>query len=238
MNNLSLAIVVTTYQRKDNKSPYYLKRAIDSIFNQTYKNFKLFIIGDKYENNSEIESLISNYDKSKIYFENLSYAKERDSYSGMALWSYGGVNARNYGVNKALSEGFEYISHIDHDDWWYEDHLELIHNCISETNSDWICTVSTFSSPNRLLPVIDSNEKYVNFIPRACGLIHSSVCFNHKKIPLKYRDIFLETGSVGSPSDADLWSRCGQFIIQNNLKSTLINKLTCRHDEEGYGREI
>lgn len=236
MSSTPLAIVVATYMRKDGSTPFYLHRTLTSIFNQTYKNFKIFLIGDKYENESELLDIISGYDKTKIFFENLPIAKERDFYTGNALWSYGGVNARNYGVKKALSEGFEYVCHIDHDDWWYDNHLELINKCILETSSDWICTLSTFASPNRLLPNTNEKTEYISFIPHSCGLIHSSVCMNYKKIPLEYRDLYLETGSVGLPSDAELWNRCKTHIIQNKLKSTLINKLTCRHDEEGYGR--
>jgi 3-oxoacyl-[acyl-carrier-protein] synthase-3 len=44
------SIVIPTYQRKDGSTPFYLKRCLDSIFKQDYSNFKIFIIGDKYEN--------------------------------------------------------------------------------------------------------------------------------------------------------------------------------------------
>jgi hypothetical protein len=59
---------------------------------------------------------------------------------------------------------------------------------------------------------------------------------NFKTIPLKYRDILGETGQVGEPADADLWDRCREYILKHNLKSYVINKLTCYHEEEGYER--
>ena len=82
-----------------------------------------------YENNSEILELVSKYDSNKLYFENLPYAKERDNYKNdkKALWSYGGVNAMNHGILKSLKDGYEYICHLDHDDWWLEDHLGNFH---------------------------------------------------------------------------------------------------------------
>ena len=49
----------------------------------------------------------------------------------MALWSYGGVNAMNYGVTKSLENGYEYICHLDHDDWWLPNHLFEINKCIA-----------------------------------------------------------------------------------------------------------
>jgi hypothetical protein len=59
---------------------------------------------------------------------------------------------------------------------------------------------------------------------------------NFNTIPFKYRDLFDETGVVGLPSDGELWNRCREHILKNNLKSYLINSITCHHDEEGFER--
>jgi glycosyltransferase involved in cell wall biosynthesis len=231
---MKLGIVIATYMRKDGSTPKYLTRALDSIFNQTYKNFKVYLIGDRYEDNEEINNIVSKYDNTKLMFKNLSVAKERDFYSNKnALWSYGGVNAANIGVDLSLSEGNNYICHLDHDDYWENNHLSLINDCINETNSSWVCTKSNYVR-NRVLPTVIGEGKYINFLPKSSSLIHSSVCMDFKTIPLKYRDIFLETGIVGLPTDADLWERCRHHILQNNLKSTLINQITCHHIEEGF----
>ena len=236
---MKFSVVISTYQRDDKRSPELLKRALDSVFNQTYKNFKVFLIGDKYEDKNEIVNIVSNYDTDKLFFENLSYAKERDKYvsNKSALWSYGGVNAMNYGVSKSLNDGYEYICHLDHDDWWLPNHLEEIKNCIVETGASWVCTKSTYRSENVFLPKLITNENYINFLPKSSTLIHSSVCMNFKHISLFYRDIYEITNKVGLPADADLWERTRDYIQNNNLKSYYINKLTCRHDEEGYSRK-
>jgi glycosyltransferase involved in cell wall biosynthesis len=236
---MKFSVVISTYQRDDKRSPELLKRALDSVFNQTYKNFKVFLIGDKYEDKNEILKIVSNYDTDKLFFENLSYAKERDKYvsNKSALWSYGGVNAMNYGVSKSLNDGYEYICHLDHDDWWLPNHLEEIKNCIVETGASWVCTKSTYRSENVFLPKLITNENYINFLPKSSTLIHSSVCMNFKHISLFYRDIYEITNKVGLPADADLWERTRDYIQNNNLKSYYINKLTCRHDEEGYSRK-
>lgn len=233
---MKLSIVIPTYYRKDGSTSKYLVRALDSIFNQTHQDFKIYLIGDRYENVSEIESIILKYDKSKLSFINLEFAKERDFYTNKwALWSYGGVNATNIGIDFSLSEGNHYICHLDHDDFWEINHLELINKCIEDTNSDWICTKSNYVN-NRILPSVNGETLYINYIPKHSSLVHSSVCMNFKTIPFKYRDLFNETGVIGLPSDADLWVRCEKFIIDNNLKSTLINYVTCNHIEEGFER--
>jgi len=68
-------------------------------------------------------------------------------------------------------------------------------------------------------------------------LIHSSTCINFKKIPLRHRNIFEETGVSGLPGDADLWLRISNYLKENNLNGILINKITCKHIEEGYERK-
>jgi glycosyltransferase involved in cell wall biosynthesis len=235
---MELSISIATYQRADTKTPFYLKRALDSIFDQTYSNFKIFLIGDKYENSSEINDIVSQYPSDKLHFENLNVAKERDNYTDKkAVWSYGGVNAVNHSIRVAQAEGFKYICHLDHDDHWKPNHLAEINNCIIRTGADWMCTKSTHITPIRILPDFYSQSKFVEGYPISSKLIHSSVCMNFKKIPLLYRDLYAETGKVGLPADADLWERSRDFIKKNNLKSYYINEFTCYHDEEQYSKK-
>lgn len=233
---MKLSIVISTYMRKDGTTPIFLKRALDSVFSQTHEDFKLFLIGDKYENEKEVLSIINTYPKEKIYFENLSEAKERDFHQEKwAIWSYGGVNATNYGIEISLKENYDYICHLDHDDYWTDNHLSEISRCINETGSDWMCTKSQYIM-GLVYPKVKCNSNFCVYSPVSEGLIHSSVCMNFKKIPLRYRDLYKETGKCGQPADSDLWVRVADYCKNNNLKTTLINKLTCYHLEEGYER--
>jgi glycosyltransferase involved in cell wall biosynthesis len=233
---MKLSVVIPTYYRNDGSTSYYLKRALDSVFSQTHQDFKIYLIGDRYEPEEDVLETISNYDKEKLYFINLEVAKERDHYTDKyVIWSYGGVNATNTGVDISISEGNYYICHLDHDDYWESNHLELINKCIEETESDWICTKSKYVS-DRVLPVDEPSTLFSNFLPVEKTLIHSSVCINFKNLPLRYRNLYEEQGKIGLPADADLWERCRKYIKQNNLKSTLINQITCYHIEEGFER--
>jgi glycosyltransferase involved in cell wall biosynthesis len=235
---MKFAIIIPTYRRNDGKTIEFLERSIDSIFSQTYQKFKIFLIGDKYDNESEVYNLIEKYDKLKIFFKNLKIAKERDIYDDKwAIWSYGGVNATNVGIEYAIDENFDFICHLDHDDWWFDNHLEEIKKCIDKTKCDWMCTKSTYRNINTHFPPIQTNEKYLEFLPTPERVIHSSVCFNIKTLPLRYVDIFTIEGKSGLPADAYLWKRQNKYIRDNNLKSILINTLTCNHLEEGYTRK-
>lgn len=225
---------MATYMRSDGSTPDMITRALNSVFSQTYKNYKIFVIGDKYEDDLEIRSILSKYEDSKIYFENLNYAKERDIYTGKNLWSYGGVNATNIAIDKATSEGFEYICHLDHDDWWYDNHLEVFYDCIKETKSNWMCTKAFYGHENRYLPNVKTNKKYTEYIPKPEGLIHSSVCMNFKELPFRYRDLINLYGKRGLPADADLWQQVGNYMNKNKSTGIFIDEITCRHEQYGF----
>ena len=233
---INFSIVITTYQRKDGNTPKYLKRALQSIFDQDYHLFKIYVIGDKYENNEEFESIFNEFPKDKIYFENLPIAHERDKYTDKTLvWKYAGCFANNYGINKSISDGYEYVCHLDHDDEWYPNHLSSLNDAIIKTNSLWLCTISEYGH-FMVYPMVNSDLELVEFNPEPEGLIHSSTCINFKKIPLRHRNVFEETGVSGLPGDADLWDRITKFLNENNQTGCLVNKITCKHIEEGYER--
>jgi acetyltransferase-like isoleucine patch superfamily enzyme len=230
---MKLGIVIATYQRLDGSTPSLLKRAIDSIKEQTHQDYTLIVIGDKYENNDEFKSICNDKDlEGKIHYVNLPYAKEREKYSigSKELWSAGGVNARNCGIDLGLELGLTYICHLDHDDYWHPQHLEVINYTIEETkDAAFVNTCSTYFES--YLPRIELTNEVMPSQVAPGGFIHSSVCINHKQIPLKYRDVFEETGKECA-GDADLWIRIGDYVTKNNLKTYQISSLTCFHPSE------
>lgn len=230
---MKLGIVIATYQRFDGSTPALLKRAIESVKNQTHQDYTLIVIGDKYEDNNEFENICKDADlKDKIVYENLPYAKEREKYpmGSQELWSSGGVNARNYGIELGLKLGLTYICHLDHDDYWHPQHLEIINYTIEETgDASFINTCSTYF--NSHLPAVEITNEVIPSQVKPGGFVHSSVCINHKMIPLKYRDVYEETGKEYA-ADADLWKRIGEFVTNNNLKTYQITSLTCFHPSE------
>ena len=124
-----IGISIPTYQRKDGTTPFLLSRALESVKNQSYQDYKVFLIGDDYKDKKEFIKLASSIIPSnKIYFENLPIAIERNKYptSSKQLWCSGGVNARNYIIDLALSDNINYLCPLDHDDYWHPQHLEFI----------------------------------------------------------------------------------------------------------------
>lgn len=227
---MKIAIKIPTYQRSDGRTPEVLTRALESIKSQTYQNYKVYLIGDKYENNDEFLRLSSIIDSDKIYVENLPYAKEREKYTGLDLWCTGGINANNHAIDKILEDGLSYICHLDHDDWWAPNHLEEIMNTIESDSPAFIATKSFYKNYENMLPIIESSP----FFPKNGDLIHSSVCIDFNRINLRYRDTLEEYGIHGLVSDGDMWDRISELMKSKNINGKLINKVTCNHIEEGY----
>lgn len=235
---MKLGIVIATYQKSDGTTPLLLKRAIESIKKQTHLDYTLIIIGDKYEDNNEFESICNDIDlKGKIIYKNLPNALEREKYpeGSKELWSAGGVNARNYGIDLGLESGLTYICHLDHDDYWHPQHLEIINHAIELTkDASVINTCSTYFDSH--LPRVEFTNEILPSEVKPGGFIHSSVCINHKDIPLKYRDVFEETGKEYA-ADADMWVRIGGYVKEKKLKTYQITSLTCFHPTEGINHQ-
>jgi len=89
-----------------NKS-VFLKEAIDSVINQSFRKFHLYIIDDNSKDNSI--KIINNYSK----LENITIVKLNKN--------MGPSFCRNYGMRISNSK---YISFIDSDDTWMKEKLE------------------------------------------------------------------------------------------------------------------
>ena len=227
---MKFGIIITTYYRPDGRTKNFLTRALTCVRNQIHQDYKVYLIGDKYQDDTEfLEIAQSIIDPDKIYFENLTLAKERDQYlGGEKLWCSGGVSARNYGIEKCISDGFEYVCNLDHDDIWSPEHLSSINNILI-TNPQYNFILSKCNYRN--LYIVPLYSRPGDFYPQEGDTIHSATCLNFKLIPLRYRDVFAETGQV-YPSDADLWNRVSQFLKSQNQTGFLLDKVTVMLDKE------
>lgn len=99
----------------DYKGKTFLKNCIESILNQTYKNFELVIVDDC-SLDSSVETIESYKDKRIHLIKN-----KRKRYNG---------GSRNVAIDYALDNlEFDYFCFLDSDDWWSNNKvLELINN--------------------------------------------------------------------------------------------------------------
>lgn len=98
-----VSIITASYN-----SERFIKKTIESVLKQTYKNWEMIIIDDCSSDNTE--SIVNKYIASdkRIKF----YKLEKNS---------GAAIARNLGINKATGE---FIAFLDSDDLWDENKLE------------------------------------------------------------------------------------------------------------------
>lgn len=98
-------ILLTTYNTKIE----YLKKQIESILNQTYKNFEL-IISDDCSPNEEVRKVLKEYEEKdkriKLYFQEKNL---------------GCTKSFEFLLNQSTAE---YIAFSDHDDIWYPNKIE------------------------------------------------------------------------------------------------------------------
>lgn len=104
MNKL-VSVVITTHCRHED----ILKRAIESVFNQTYKNIELIVVDDSpnYERHSNVEELINQYGNRLKYIIN-------DIRPSACV-------SRNIGINNSNGE---ILALLDDDDEWLPEKLE------------------------------------------------------------------------------------------------------------------
>jgi len=235
---MTLGITIHTYQRADGQTPKFLLRAIQSVVNQSYQNYKIFIVGDKYEDNQEFEDIINGFIEiaDKIVYENLHFAHERDKYLGInntALWNCGGANALNHANNLAKAHGITKVCHLDHDDVWLPNHLQLIADAIiSKQSPAFIYTLSRYLH-NPVFPEMVVDGQVVEYYPAYCSLVHSSIYMDLEQVHLPYRDLWAEEGRY-FPSDGDMWERITAKCRAENLKSYVIRQVTSIHENENY----
>lgn len=93
----------------------FLQNCIESILNQTYRNFELIIVDDC-STDTSVET-IKTYKDNRIHL----IQNKRKKYNG---------GSRNIGIEYALDNlDFDYFAFLDSDDWWKNENvLETINN--------------------------------------------------------------------------------------------------------------
>ncbi len=112
-------ILLATY----NSNIKYLTQQIESILNQTYKNFKL-LISDDASTNTEIKSVLEKYEKQD---------------NRICIY----IQEKNLGYNKNFEfllkqSNSPYIMFADHDDIWYPQKIEKSLDKIKKENVDLV----------------------------------------------------------------------------------------------------
>ena len=178
-----ISVIIPTYNRAQR-----LRKAIDSVFAQSHRNFEMIIVDDGSDDNTV--DLIKNYNSDIVYI--------RQENRGPAA-------ARNRGIEKAR---YNLLAFLDSDDWFAENKLEtqikalqqnpLYH--ISHTNEIWY----------RNGKILNQKRKHKK---NGGDIFRQSLelCAVGMSTVMMYRDIFERYGlfdeNLPCCEDYDLWLR-------------------------------
>ena len=110
---VKISVIVPVYGVED-----YIKKCMDSLVNQTFKDFEIIVVNDGTKDQS-IEIIKENYNDKRIKILN----KQNGGLS----------DARNFALDKAKGE---YLLYVDSDDYVDSEMLEKMYHCAKENDAD------------------------------------------------------------------------------------------------------
>lgn len=173
-------ICMATYRRANGKTPFYLERCLASIVAQSYSDWHVYLVGDRYEEPEELERIVrAHLREDQVTLLNLEVARERDALPrGAALWRIAGSNAMNHALELALEADCDYVLHLDDDDWWAPQRLERLADA-ARVFPDALFMHNYSTHPSNTLPRTRVEEmRYDNLAIEAQNAVHSSFCMH------------------------------------------------------------
>lgn len=216
-NSLLVSVVLPTYKREER-----LRKAIESVLNQTYKNLELIVIDDTPDDS--IFNVISEIKDSRIiYIQN----KER----------LGFVKSLNKGVS--LAKG-KYIARIDADDSWLNfKKLEKQVNFLEKHPDYVLCgggVIITDEKGKEIVRFLDpeKDEEIRKSILFLSNFVHSSVVFR--------KNVFNLVGGydeeLKQSEDRDLWLKLGKVGKFYNFQEYFVNYLQSKESRSNKKKQF
>lgn len=198
-----ISVVIPTYKRKSLK----LKHAIESVFNQTYKNIEIIVVDDNSDQDYSNDILNNiNFNDRLIYIKHLT--------------NLGACAARNTGI---MNSNAEYIAFLDDDDTWDKTKLEKqISHFIDEEVGLVYCGIKYYYEKEKkevlkCAKTFDNPSKNIlisNFIgSTSCGVVRKSAA-----LKVGMFDVNLKSGQ-----DLDFWYRISLEYKIAAVKECLLN---------------
>lgn len=228
-------------------TPNLLKDSLGSIRDQKYDNYVVYIVGDAYDSDDEIKTVMEEIiPKGKLKYHNLSTPGERNKGFTKEQFRYtAGCGAMNKGLELAKSDGVDYIVRIDHDDKWTPDHLELL----AKAYTQYPELAYVFTRSRKKVDAMNSSKKYMyqpreerhttTIEPNNLGFTygevsHSAVSWRPSMLgDIRYRDAHQQSKSEPKnpltktmPADADMFKRMMGIIKDKGHKYMYIPRLT------------
>lgn len=196
----SVSVIIPTFNRAD-----FINEAIDSVLNQTYRDFEIIIVDDG--STDRTADVIAAYDNEIIY--------EYQPNSGPSA-------ARNRGIG--LAKG-KYLSFLDSDDLWLKHKLKIQMDLLFENPEIKICYTDEIWIRNGVrVNQKKVHEKYSGFIFQRC----LPLCIISPSSIVLHKNVFSNIGTFDETlpvcEDYDLWLRISAKYPVNYIDKKLIVK--------------
>ncbi len=217
-DNLPISVIMSVFN-----SERFIGKAIDSIVNQTFKDFEFIIINNA--STDKTKEIISSYRDQRIILIE---------------------NEKNLGQTKALNIGIrrsrgQFIARMDADDISIPQRLELQYKCLTENES--IAVVGSWFEE------IDETGRHIKYyrmptepLEIKCYLISPGelgyYCILHPAVTIR-RNVLFEVGLYNEeyyPQDYDLWVRIIRRYKIANLDRFLIKHLISNEQQSNKFR--
>ena len=191
-----VSAIITTYNRIDD-----LKKAIESVRNQTYKNIEIIVVNDV------------STDETKEYLDSLDYVIPIHNTT-----SHGCGGGRNLGIKIARGE---YVAFLDDDDTWLQNKISLQVEELQQNDNAELCTCGL------RVNYLKSKMSYDNY-PNLTNLSYDKMLLRNQvgisSCILVKKEIFNEIGyydeSLPAREDYDFHIR-----VSKQYKITYVNEV-------------
>lgn len=215
MKKNSISVIIPLYNKAD-----YVKRAIDSVLEQTYRCVEIIVVNDG--STDDPDKVLSSFNNSKITVLN-------QKNSGVSA-------ARNAGLNASTSQ---YVAFLDADDYWMIDHLFTLNRLINESPTSGLYAtqhiVKKYNSLNteKIKPqheILVTTNDFISYYLNDLSIVTSSTCCVNRSVILKTGGFPL---NVLRGEDGITWIK---ISLLTNV--TLTNRVTAIIDQDAINRSI
>lgn len=198
MNN-KISVIVPAYN-----SEKYIRKCIESIVNQTYKNIEILIVdNNSSDRTGEIVKAYSEKNDNIHYF----FCEER-----------GAAAARNYGIDRCTGE---YICFVDADDFVEKTYCEIMFQTIKKNEADLcICGIKRIKENGDLLQnccIDDFSSISMKHFEKNLLLIYNNLLLNSPVNKLYKKNRIIKKFDNNFQIGEDLLFNL-EFMNQDNLK--------------------
>jgi len=204
-----ISVIIPVYNRSA-----YLPTAVESVLQQTYRNFELIIVDDHSED--------------ETYYSIFPYLKDKRITYYYLNKNHGVSYARNYGIKKSSGE---FIAFLDSDDYWLPEKLEKQLNYMLSKNFHICQTEEIWIRRGKFVNPKKKHKKIEGDIFKKS----LELCIVSPSAVMIKREVFNKIGlfdeNLKACEDYDLWLRASIHYKIGLLNEKLIVKRNGQDDQ-------